>query len=221
MILISPKTAENLYWMGRYIQRAETMTRLVISLFDKILDEDFDDAKNFYARLGIALNYDSSQAFLRQSVFEVEHASLISVIQYARENAILTRSHLSNRMFSRINALYLAYQKAKEERMVSLFWLESTLKELDAIWGNLDLTLIEAKETPFIKLGKVIERMDLNIRLFDSIEATLLDVEKLNIIAEQIRPNHKAFSLSSSNKYKALTKINHFYDTLALSRENN
>ena len=81
--------------------------------------------------------------------------------------------------------------------------------------------MIEAKETPFIKLGKVIERMDLNIRLFDSIEATLLDVEKLNIIAEQIRPNHKAFSLSSSNKYKALTKINHFYDTLALSRENN
>ena len=95
------------------------------------------------------------------------------------------------------------------------------MQELDAIWGNLDLTLIEAKETPFIKLGKVIERMDLNIRLFDSIEATLLDVEKLNIIAEQIRPNHKAFSLPSSNKYKALTKINHFYDTLALSRENN
>ncbi len=78
------------------------MTRLVISLFDKILDEDFDDAKNFYAKLGITLNYDSSQAFLRQSVFEVEHASLISVIRYARANAILTRSHLSHRMLSRI-----------------------------------------------------------------------------------------------------------------------
>ena len=151
----------------------------------------------------------------------MEHVSLITTINNARENAVLTRSSLPNRMFSRINALYLKYQAEQEAAKISLFWLESTLQELDAIWGNLDLTLIEAKETPFIKLGKVIERMDLNIRLFDSIEATLLDVEKLNIIAEQIRPNHKAFTLSSSNKYKALSKINHFYDTLALSRENN
>lgn len=219
MILISPKTAENLYWMGRYIQRAETMTRLVISLFDKILDEDFDDAKNFYARLGIALHYDSSQAFLRQSVFEVAHASLISVIRYARENAILTRSHLSNRMFSRINALYLAYQKAQDERVVSLFWLESTLKELDAIWGNLELSLVEAKESPLIQLGKIVERMDLNIRMYDSIEAALLDVEKLNIIAEKVRPNHKHVALSSSNKYKTLEKINSVYGTLAYVSE--
>lgn len=219
MILISPQSAEQLYWMGRYIQRAESMTRLVIALFDKILDVDFDDAKNFYARLGIALNYDSSQAFLRQSVFEVEYASLISVINCARENAILTRSHLSNRMFSRINALYLAYQKAKDERTVSVFWLESTLKELDAIWGNLELSLVEAKESPLIQFGKVVERMDLNIRIYDSIEAALLDVEKLNIIAEKIRPNHKHIALSSSNKYKTLEKINSIYGTLAYVHE--
>jgi len=219
MILISPQSAEQLYWMGRYIQRAESMTRLVIALFDKILDVDFDDAKNFYARLGITLNYDSSQAFLRQSVFEVQYASLISVINCARENAILTRSHLSNRMFSRINALYLAYQKAKDERTVSVFWLESTLKELDAIWGNLELSLVEAKDAPLIQLGKVVERMDLNIRMYDSIEAALLDVEKLNIIAEKIRPNHKHVALSSSNKYKILEKINSIYGTLAYVHE--
>lgn len=220
MILISPQSAEQLYWMGRYIQRAESMTRLVIGLFDKILDVDFDDAKHFYARLGIELSYDSSQAFLRQSVFDVEYASLLSVINCARENAILTRSHLPNRMFSRINALYLAYQVAKEERTVSLFWLESTLKELDAIWGNLELALVEAKESPLIQLGKVVERMDLNIRIYDSIEAALLDVEKLNIIAEKIRPNHKHVALSSSNKYKTLQKINSVYGTLAYVSEN-
>lgn len=215
MILISPQSAEHLYWMGRYIQRAESMTRLVISLFDKILDENFDDAKNFYGRLGIELHYDSSQAFLRQSVFELEYASLFYAISCARENAILTRSNLSNRMFSRINALYLAYQSAKEERSVSLFWLENTLKELDAIWGNLELSLVESKELPLIQFGKVVERMDLNMRIYDSIEAALLDVEKLNIIAEKIRPNHKHVALSSSNIAKTLHKINSIYGTLA------
>lgn len=219
MILISPKTAEHLYWMGRYIQRAESMTRLVIGLFDKIIDEDFEDAKNFYEKLGIPLEYNSSQAFLRQSVFDVEYASLAYAINSARENAILTRASLSNRMFSRINALYLQYKAAKEERVVSLYWLENTLKELDAIWGNLELSLVEAKEAPLIQLGKVVERMDLNIRLHDSIEAALLDVEKLNIIAEKIRPSHKPIALSSSNKYKVLQKINSVYGTLAYVSE--
>ena len=219
MILISPQAAEHLYWMGRYIQRSESMTRLVIVLFDKILDEDFEDAKTFYARLGLELNYDSAQVFLRQSVFDLADASLCDTINAARENAILTRSHLSNRMFSRINALYLDYQKAKNERTVSLYWLESTLKELDAIWGNLELSLVEAKESPLIQLGKVVERMDLNIRLYDSIEAALMDVEKLNSIAEKVRPNHKYVTLSSSNRYKTLQTINLVFEALTTAHE--
>ena len=219
MILISPQSAEHLYWMGRYIQRSESMTRLIIGLFDKILDEDFDEAKNFYAKLGIEMNYTSAQAFLRHSVFDIEYASLFYAISSARENAILTRSNLSNRMFSRINALYLSYKAAKEEPTVSLYWLENTLQELDAIWGNLELSLVEAKEAPLIQCGKVIERMDLNIRMYDSIEAALFDVEKLNAIAEKIRPNHKHIALSTSNKYKILQKINSVYGTLAYVAE--
>ncbi len=103
--------------------------------------------------------------------------------------------------------------------MVSLFWVDSTLKELYAIWGNLELYLVEAKEYHLIQFGKVVERMDLNIRMYDSIEAALLDVEKLNIIAEKIRPNHKHVALSSSNKYKTLEKINSVYGTLAYVSE--
>lgn len=47
-------------------------------------------------------------------------------------------------------------------------------------------------EISFKAGGKIIERMDLDIRLFDCIEATLLDVEKLNIITEQIKPESQA-----------------------------
>ena len=93
------------------------------------------------------------------------------------------------------------------------------MQELDAIWGNLELSLVEAKEAPLIQCGKVIERMDLNIRMYDSIEAALFDVEKLNAIAEKIRPNHKHIALSTSNKYKILQKINSVYGTLAYVAE--
>lgn len=211
MILISPQTAENLYWMGRYIQRAETMTRLVIQSFDKILDIDPDEGTRLYAKMGVELIYITPQEFLQKSIFGLEYASLIYTIDNARENAIVTRSHLPNRMFSRINALYLKYQNAKETLPVSIFWLESTLQELDAIWGNLELSLVEAKEIPFIEFGRITERMDLNIRLYNSMEAALFDLEKLNFLGSKLTPHYKKLSLSSSNAEKTLKKINGLY----------
>ncbi len=196
MILISPQTAENLYWMGRYIQRAETMTRLVIQTFDKILDIDPNEGTRLYAKMGVELIYKTPQEFLQKSIFGLEYASLIYTIDNARENAILTRSHLPNRMFSRINALYLKYQNAKQISPVSIFWLESTLQELDAIWGNLELSLVEAKEIPFIEFGRITERMDLNVRLYNSMEAALFDLEKLNFLGLKLTPHYKKLSLS-------------------------
>ncbi|MBV5279233.1 MAG: alpha-E domain-containing protein [Campylobacteraceae bacterium] len=211
MILISPQTAENLYWMGRYIQRSETMTRLVIHTFDKILDIDPEEGVKLYDKMGIELTYSNPQEFLQKSIFDLEYASLICAIDNARENAILTRSHLPNRMFSRINALYLKYQNAKLNPLVSIFWLESTLQELDAIWGNLELSLVEAKEIPFIEFGRIAERMDLNIRIYNSMEAALYDLEKLNLLGHKLTPHYKKLSLTSTSVEKMLTKINGLY----------
>ena len=50
MILISPQTAQNLYWMGRYIQRAESMTRLIITTFDEMLDKNLLEAHQLYEK---------------------------------------------------------------------------------------------------------------------------------------------------------------------------
>ena len=217
MILISPRTAQNLYWMGRYIQRAESMTRLVISTFDKILDQNPLEGHALYATLGLDVTYSSPQDFLRKAVIELEYVSLLSIIECARENAILTRPSLPNRMFSRINALYLKYQAAKEDlSIVSIFWLESTLQELDAIWGNLDLSLVQSKEIPFIQMGKVVEKIDLDIRLFDSLEGAILDVDKLNTLATKLSLNHKKFTIQTSNKLNVLHKINSIYGALSL-----
>lgn len=214
MILISPQMAQNLYWMGRYIQRAESMTRIIIQTFDKILDNDENDGHTLYAKLGITLSYKTPQDFLHESLFTTEYASLLYTINNARENAILTRAGISNRMFSRINALYLKYQDAKSDPKISIFWLESTLQELDAIWGNIELALVETKENVFIQLGRTIERMDLNIRLFNSLEAALFDLERLNLIATKLSPHYKHISLSSSNAEKTLRKINAIFPSI-------
>ncbi|MDD2267902.1 alpha-E domain-containing protein, partial [Sulfuricurvum sp.] len=198
MILISPQTAEHLFWIGRYIQRAESMSRLVIDIFDKILDDNHQESHNFYAKLGLTLDYQNNQEFLRQATFDLEFVSLLSIVNNARENAVLARASLPNRMFSRINGLYLRYQIAKDEPKTSIFWLESTLQELDAIWGNLELNIAHMHEKDLIQLGRIIEKMDLNIRLFDSLEATALDVARLNNLLAKLGQYNAKVSLHSS-----------------------
>ncbi|MDD2382844.1 MAG: alpha-E domain-containing protein [Sulfurospirillaceae bacterium] len=214
MILISPQTAEHLFWIGRYIQRAESMSRLVIDIFDKIIDHNPQESHNFYAKLGLTLDYQNNQEFLRQATFDLEFVSLLSIVNNARENAVLARASLPNRMFSRINGLYLRYQIAKDEPKTSIFWLESTLQELDAIWGNLELNIAHMHEKDLIQLGRIIEKMDLNIRLFDSLEATALDVARLNNLLAKLGQYNAKVSLHSSDPLKTLHTINSVYKTM-------
>ncbi|MDD3344547.1 MAG: alpha-E domain-containing protein [Sulfurospirillaceae bacterium] len=218
MILISPQTAEHLFWIGRYIQRAESMTRLVIEAFDKIIDNDPEESHRFYAKLGVTLNYQNNHEFLRHAVFDLEYVSLLTIVNNARENAVLARASLPNRMFSRINGLYLRYQIAKDEPKTSIFWLESTLEELDAIWGNLELNIAHMHEKDLIQLGRIIEKMDLNIRLFDSLEATALDVIRLNDLLVKLGQYSKV-QLHSSNPLKTLHTINSVYKTMVAVQE--
>lgn len=219
MILIPPHTAENLFWIGRYIQRAETMARLIIYTFDKILDINPNESFELYSKLGINLTYSNSQEFLRKAIFDLPDVSLLSIISYARENAVLTRSFLPNRMFSRINALYLKYQLAKDDPKLSIFWLESTLHDLDAIWGNIELIIMHLHEKDLIQCGRIIERMDLNIRLFDSFEATALDVARLNDILHKLGCHSSRLSLSSSDPFKTLQQINAVYKTMVIAND--
>ncbi len=214
MILISPQTAEHLFWIGRYIQRAESMTRLIIDIFDRILDHDLQESHRFYAKLGITLDYQNNQEFLRKAIFELEFVSLLSIVNNARENAVLARASLPNRMFGRINGLYLRYQIAKDEPKTSIFWLESTLQELDAIWGNLELNIVHMHEKDLIQLGRVVEKMDLNVRLFDSLEATALDVSRVNDLLLRLGQHSRKVVLHSSDPLKTLHTINSIYKTM-------
>ena len=219
MILIAPQTAEHLFWIGRYIQRAESMTRLVIDIFDRILDDNPQESHSFYAKLGVTLNYQNNQEFLRKAIFDLEFVSLITIVNNARENAVLARASLPNRMFGRINGLYLRYQVAKEEPKTSIFWLESTLQELDAIWGNLELNIVHMHEKDLIQLGRVVEKMDLNVRLFDSLEATALDVTRVNDLLVKLGQHTHKVTLHSSDPLKTLHSINSIYKTMIESHE--
>src|SRR6185436_15459355 len=111
------RVADAVYWMGRYIERAENVARfidvnqnLMIDLpgdyagqWQPIIDTTGDRAL-FQKRYGVA----TQQNVVRFLSFDPEYPnSIYSCVLAARENARSVRETISSEMWQQINTLYL------------------------------------------------------------------------------------------------------------------
>jgi uncharacterized alpha-E superfamily protein len=178
-----------------------------------ILDKDINDGKNLFTNLGIDINYNSATEFLKEAIFGNHSANIFECIKSARENAILVRDKMPHRAFMFINELYIDYIDAKDSDEVGMFWLENTLKDIDSIWGNLDLGLIESTPIMFMEVGRFVERIDLNIR-FNSFDAIYFDIDRINRIGHILNKKFKKISIQTSSQAKATKQINSIIDSI-------
>ena len=111
--------AESLYWMARYVERAEDLTRALAVHFQALLDAPHEDAERGWTSL-LALTGDE-EAFAKHfdqpddaSVCEffILHPAnanaILSCIAHARENARAVRDQISSEMWEHLNRLYFA-----------------------------------------------------------------------------------------------------------------
>ncbi len=111
------RVAESLYWMGRYIERAEDLTRLIAVNFNAVLDQAHLDAQQSWAPL-VAMNGDESLFYeiygeaTAQNVIEfmlwqpLNPNAVTACITRARENARSVREQISSEMWEHLNRLY-------------------------------------------------------------------------------------------------------------------
>ena len=111
------RVAENLYWMGRYLERAENTARFINSTTQVLLDLPRDASFGWKVLLKVAgldqefasryehADEDSLMSFLVED--EENPSSILSSIQNARENARTVREVLPMEIWERINSLYL------------------------------------------------------------------------------------------------------------------
>ena len=116
------RVADSIYWMNRYIERAENVSRFIDVNLHLMLDmpsgadEQWDpllystgDYLSFQERLGRATR-DSVVKFL---TFDTDNPnSIFSCLREARENARTVREIITAEMWEQINTFYLAARSA-------------------------------------------------------------------------------------------------------------
>jgi uncharacterized alpha-E superfamily protein len=159
------RVADSLYWMGRYLERAEHMARLLEVTRDLLVDLSEVD------REGAAAQWEATIATLAVPNISVEDivfngaepASLVSCIMLARENARQVREVIAAEMWEHLNQAYWGLEEARsqapgESRIVQAL---THVQAASFVWdGVTDTSMRRGEGWLFLKLGKFVERID-------------------------------------------------------------
>ncbi len=214
MSYLSFNSATNLYWIGRYLQRAETMLKEYEQSYDYVIDRDFEDGKKLFAKFGEPIEYKNASDFLAVAVYGNHTLNIADMVANARENTVVCRDLIDDETFAAINSLNI---KLKEGRWSNLraYTINELLSIMRSIWGGLREPLIRPKAYYFVEFGDVIERIDLKIRLYEDLSNILFEIENINIIAHKLNPTWKNVKLTGSDKNKLLAEFNSLIDKIA------
>ncbi len=172
------RTAENLYWMARYVERAETTARLleVGSRMAMIPSaggyrNEWDSllaaagvAEAFRARHGRA-----GQREIEQFMFhDMENGSSIAAcITRARENGRIVRTALTSPMWDALNTAFAELKGLARTRAELTRLTDWTMRQAALFRGTIDATLLRNDGWDFLNLGFALERADNTARLMD------------------------------------------------------
>lgn len=176
------RTADHLFWMSRYIERAENLARLLDVTWQMSLVPQSVEAANQNWNAIIALNsletafaakYSAVNAenVLRFMVSDTDNfASIHSCLRMARENAHAVRGTITTEMWETLNSTWLEAREKTFEELYNAGIAEffEWVKMRSALTRGTTLgTLLQDESYHFIRLGTLLERADNTARILD------------------------------------------------------
>jgi uncharacterized alpha-E superfamily protein len=173
------RVADSLYWMCRYLERAEHTARVLDVHLNLLLDQSLDSAGERWQRvaayLGIKmtdLTPKDAHSLLYMIAFDpASTCSIVSCIMHARENARQVREQISSEMWEQLNRLYHEVRRSGIDDIREAQPLEFAVAVRNGMHlfeGITDSTMSHGEGWHFIQLGRFLERA--------TSTATLLDV---------------------------------------------
>jgi len=182
------RSAERLYWLGRYLERTENIAQLVNVHMNLLMDLPKSvelgwqqlirinaSEQDFYEKHKHVDERNVSHYLLTDSSC---HGSLFSSLSYARENIRTSRELLPDEAWEQVNEMYLYVKKNVDKiggRRARVLFLNEIIKGCQRFTGLLSGYMSHNNPYRLIRLGRNLERADMTSRILDS--ASLLLAE--------------------------------------------
>jgi uncharacterized alpha-E superfamily protein len=195
------RVADHCFWFGRYIERVDSMTRVLHVTLHLSLDAEFSGRQcwlpvlvvsgeklRFTELHGEAASGDGEKLQRYLALDEKNPVSIVSTIAAARENARTIREVISLEVWETINELYLWSQStaAHEEYATNRYGFYRQVRHaIELCRGLLQSTLLHDDPLGFIELGIMLERAGQTARIVDVHHHVLsLDSSRMEVVVE-------------------------------------
>lgn len=176
--MLLSRVADALYWISRYLERAEHTARLARVRLDLGLDKRREteawDFERLYAGLRIkpsipmpALPSDLVDAI----VFDAANRdSVMACVTAARDNARQVRDEISSEMWENLNGLFLHLRQVRLENTWSgrpHYLLQVIIEGVHLFQGTTDATMGHGEGWQYLQVGRFLERAAAMAALLD------------------------------------------------------
>ena len=174
------RVADNLYWFGRYVQRAENTARLINVHANLLLDLprnvtvgwapllEITGADAAFRAAGGQATEDNVVRFTLMD--ERNSGSIFSSLNYAREIARVSRDCLPREAWERLNDLYLFVQERGERSVTRARrqeFLQGVINGAMTTVGVLTSNMSRDVGFQFLRMGTNLEQADMTTRILD------------------------------------------------------
>ena len=216
------RTAQNLFWLSRYVERAENMARLLeVGYRMSLTSRREGGASEHLMSMMQAAEVDEgfSAKHLTHDVDTVAHymmfdadnpSSVFSCLQSARTNARSVRTAITSDMWESINSAWLEFSqiKPRDVRGAKLMGLLEWVRDLSHEFrGALLGTILRDDGFAFLQAGNFIERADNTARILDMKYYVLLP--RVSLVGGELDMQQWSLILRSASAHLSYQHVYH------------
>lgn len=186
------RVANTIYWMNRYLERAENYARFMDVNYNLSLELPPNEAEQWKPLVLITGDWElyeslndkveKSKVIYFLAFDENNPNSIYNCILNARENARAIRPEITKEVWEQINSLYFLVKDGLEKKRHTDNDLRGFFTEIKngclLVYGMYDATISRNEGWHFGKLGQALERADKTSRVLDTKYHLLLDSPK-------------------------------------------
>ncbi|MEM9971301.1 MAG: alpha-E domain-containing protein [Pseudomonadota bacterium] len=174
--------AENLFWIGRYVERAETLARLLgVGARNALLPNTSGGFRNEWEPIlqasGTRPGFDDKYGDVVERnvesylVFDTDNpSSIASCFERARENGRIVRTSLTGQTWDALNGAHremLELKRTERSKLSTGDLIDWTIRQASMIRGTIGDTQLRNDGFDFMNLGTYLERSDATARILD------------------------------------------------------
>lgn len=165
--VITADKANRLFWVGRYAERVYISLHLLRRYYDSVIDGHISALSEYYSLLGVdcsAHDTNSVECQLAQLYDRDNICSITSTLQLTGDNAVYLRGDITSESLSYIHLSQTILEECEQTNEMNITKLQLITDYMLSFFGSVDERIFDKRIRLYLKMGRLIENLDLHIR---------------------------------------------------------